>query len=155
MNAFPSPPAVRSAAAGPAAVLACIPAERLGDWWATVLPWLEAVERRSKGKESVAAIRAELEQQHAQLWLWYRGELRALAITEIVQFPGAKVCRVRIVTGRDRHEWAAASLAAIERWAAAIGCSAVEPICRRGWERDLRALGYRCDHLIMQKRVQP
>lgn len=136
-------------------MLATVPRDRLSDWWATVEPWLAAVERRSKGKESVASLKADLEAENVQLWIWYRGELRALAITELLQHPGCKICRVRIVTGKDRHEWAAASLAAIERWAASVGCDAVEPICRRGWERDLRALGYRCDHLIMRKGLQP
>ena len=135
-------------------MLVVVPRDRLSDWWATVLPWLDAVERRSKGKESAAALRAELEAGTAQLWMWYRDELRALAVTEVLQMPGCKIVRVRIVTGRERHEWAAPSLAAIEAWAAEIGCSAVEPICRRGWERDLRALGYRADHLIMHKEIR-
>ena len=136
-------------------MLAVIPRDRLSDWWATVLPWLEAVAQRSKGKESVERLRAGIEGEDLQLWVWFRGELRALAVTEIVQYPGTRRLRVRIVTGKDRQEWAAASLAAMEAWAAEIGCDAVEPICRRGWERDLRALGYRCDHLIMEKRVRP
>lgn len=135
-------------------MLAVVPADRLSDWWATVLPWLEAVAQRSKGKESAERLRAGIEAEELQLWVWFRGELRALAVTEIVQYPGTRRLRVRIVTGKDRHEWYAASLAAMEAWAAEIGCDAVEPICRRGWERDLRALGYRCDHLIMEKRVR-
>jgi len=136
-------------------MLVPVPAARLGDWWATVRPWLEQVEKRSKGKESVARLHEGLLAEELQLWVWWHGELRALAVTEIVQYPGTRRLRVRIVTGRDRHEWYAASLAAMEAWAAEIGCDAVEPICRRGWERDLRALGYRCDHLIMEKRVRP
>lgn len=136
-------------------MLVTIPADRLSDWWATVLPWLEAVERRSKGKESVARLRAGLEDEALQLWLWYRGELRALAVTEVVQYPGARMVRVRICTGRDRHEWLAAGLAAIEQWGRTLGCDAVEPIARRGWQRDLKALGYRCDHLIMTKGLRP
>lgn len=135
-------------------MLVTVPRDRLSDWWADVLPWLEGVEKRSKGKESVAALRAGIEAEDLQLWVWYRGELRALAVTEILQGPACRTCRVRIVTGRDRHEWAAASLAAIEEWALSIGCDTVEPICRRGWERDLRALGYRCDHLIMRKELR-
>jgi hypothetical protein len=132
-------------------MLVTVPRDRLGDWWAVVLPWLEAVERRSKGKESVAALRAGIEGEDLQLWVWWRGELRALAVTEVVRYPGTRRVRVRICTGRDRREWLAAGLAAIEQWAASLGCDSVEPICRRGWERELRALGYRCDHVIMRK----
>ena len=133
--------------------LAVVPPERLQFWETALVPWLEAVERRSKGRESVVDLLNGIAEQRYQLWLWHRhAELRAIAVTEVlVHAGGAKVCRIRICTGRDRHEWLAEGMEAIADWALRIGCQAVEPVCRRGWERELRRLGYRCTHLVMEK----
>lgn len=134
-------------------MLDCIAPDRLDAIWPAVLPWLEAIERRAKGRETVAGIRSDLDQQNAQLWLWWRHELRALAITEIRQFPGAKVCRIRICTGIDRDLWLADGLERIEAWAISIGCAQVEASARLGWERDLKMLGYRKHHILCSKEV--
>ena len=132
-------------------MLDCIAAEHLDAIWPAVLPWFEAIERRSKGREAVASIRSDLERQNAQLWLWWRHELKALAVTEIKQFPGALVCRIRIVTGSDRDLWLADGMARIEEWAASIGCHQVETSARLGWDRDLKGLGYRKSHILCTK----
>ena len=47
-----------------------------------------------------------------------------------------------------------AGLAAIEAWAREQGCDAVEPFCRPGWKRELRALGYRERHVLMRKALR-
>lgn len=136
-------------------MLDCIAVGQIDAIWPIVLPWLEAIERHAKGRETITGIRSDLEQEKAQLWIWWRSGLKALAVTEIRQFPGAKVCRIRICTGADRHLWLAEGLTRIEGWAASIGCVEVEPVARIGWERDLKALGYRKNHMICTKRIGP
>ena len=84
-------------------------------------------------------------------WIWYRGELRALAITELLQHPGMQDRRVRIVTGRTGDRMAAPSLAAIE----AMGSVGR---LRRRWNQSVAVAGARPsrprvsrDHLIMRR----
>ena len=136
-------------------MLECISVERLNTIWPTLLPWLEAIEKRSRGRESVAGIKADLESKNAQLWCWWRHGLKAMAVTEIKEHPGAKVCHVRICTGAERHLWLAKGLEGIEAWAASIGCHEVDSDARIGWERDLKGLGYRKHHFFCSKRIAP
>lgn len=120
--------------------------------WPVIEPWLEAVEKRSKGRISAAQLREEVAAGGSQVWLW--GEPPSgLAVTEIVQLPTIKICKVRIATGRNRRDWLGPGLAAIEKWAAENGCQEVEPHPRPGWRRELEALGYRSHHLEMRKEI--
>lgn len=135
-------------------MLECITVDRLNTIWPAVLPWLEAIEQRSKGRISVAGIRRDLDQQNAQLWVWSRHGLKAIAITEIKQYPSAKVCHITTCTGAERHLWLAKGLKGIEAWAKSIGCSAVDTHARLGWERDLKAIGYRKKQMICVKELE-
>lgn len=136
-------------------MLAYVPASAIDAVWPEVEPWLLAVEKRSRGRESAADLRGHLAAGALQLWLWQDDGIKALAVAEIMELPGTRLCRVRIATGRDRRAWLGPGLAAIEAWAAENGCSAVEPICRRGWEPELKALGYRTHHIEMSKELRP
>ena len=136
-------------------MLEYIAVDRLNTIWPAVLPWFESIEARSKGRESVALIRSDLETENAQLWCWWRHGLKALAVTEIKQHPGVKVCHVRICTGAERHLWLAKGLEGIEAWAKSIGCDEIDADARIGWERDLKGLGYRKHHFFCSKRIAP
>jgi len=120
--------------------------------WPLVVPLLEPVVLRSRGKESLVELRAALGTGSKQLWVWCSDAgVRALAITDVAVYPAARICRISICTGERRGEWLAPGLAAIEAWAREQGCDAVEPFCRPGWKRELQALGYRERHVLMRK----
>jgi len=130
--------------------------------WPLVAGWLEGVVARSRGKESLAELRAAFVAGRKQLWIWVppasagaglAAGVQALAVTEIVNYPAAKICRVCIATGERRGQWLAPGLAVIEAWAKAQGCDAVEPVARLGWERELKQLGYRAHHMILAKEL--
>jgi len=82
----------------------------------------------------------------AQLWC---GERSAL-VTELVVYPRKKVCRIWMAggeLGELHHEM----LPAVEEWAKAKGCAAVEIIGRRGWDRVLD--DYRQPHTVLMKEI--
>lgn len=78
--------------------------------------------------------------------------MRALAITEIVPYPRITVCKLLACTGEDAHRWVDL-LAGIEAWAKERGCGVLEPICRPGWERHLKPMGYVKTHVVLEKRL--
>ncbi len=123
--------------------------------WPYVREWFELVEKSSKGRESSVQLLHAVEQGQTQCWVWWptQNEIKAVCLTEIVIHPERKVCRIRACVGRDRSEWLAAALPTIEAWAESVGCDEVEPVARIGWERDLKALGYRKFHVLMSKRL--
>ena len=116
-------------------------------------PWFELIEKTSKGRERAEGLLRAIETADMQLWIWWPAadHVKAVCITEIVVCPAVKICRIRACVGTDRSEWLAAALPTIEAWAAQNGCDLVEPIARIGWERDLKALGYRKHHVLMSK----
>jgi hypothetical protein len=138
----------------PPAMTGILP-EQIDAVWPLVAPSLAAVCTRSRGKDSLAELLAAFGAGRKQLWIWWPSAagLEALAVTEIVDYPAIKICRVCIATGAARHAWLAPGLAVIEAWAREQGCDAVEPVARLGWKRDLKALGYRAHHVIMSKEL--
>jgi hypothetical protein len=137
------------------AALAGVQPDQVRVLWPYLRSWFELVEKTSKGRESAAELVQAIEESRAQLWIWWPSadEVKAICVTEITVHPGTKVCRIRVCVGVDRSEWLAAALPTIEAWAAQNGCDSVEPVARIGWERDLKALGYRKHHLLMAKAV--
>jgi len=79
-----------------------------------------------------------------------RARIKAVAITEIAAYPRITVCKLLACTGDDAARWVEL-LAPIEAWAKSRGCAAMEPICRPGWERRLKPLGYRKTHVVLEK----
>ena len=147
-------PETRHLASGPRmpAAMTGVPSGDLEAAWPLVVPLLERVVRRSRGKESLVELRAALGAGAKQLWVWCSDAgVQALAVTDIAVYPAARICRISICTGEARREWLTPGLAAIEAWAREQGCDAIEPFCRPGWKRELQALGYRERHVLMRK----
>lgn len=119
-----------------------------------VLPWLEAVERRADGRETVADLRKWLDVGQLQLYCWMEEDdsVTGVLVTEIVQMARGKICRFRVCTGRNPERWMP-SVKIIEDWARANGCIAMEPIARMGWKKYLEPLGYQATHYVFEKKL--
>lgn len=123
--------------------------------WPYLRPWFELIEKTSKGRERAEGLIRQVETGDVQCWIWWPSpeEIKAVCITEILLHPGVKVCRIRACVGRDRSEWLADAVPVIKAWAKEQGCDEVEPFARVGWERDLKALGFRKQHIVMSCRI--
>ena len=123
--------------------------------WPYLRPWFELIEKTSRGRERAEGLMRAIEVADMQLWIWWPSaeQVKAVAITEILVHPGAKVCRIRACVGIDRSEGLSAAIPVIKEWAKAQGCDEVEPVARIGWERDLKALGFRKHHVMMSCRL--
>lgn len=94
-------------------------------------------------------IKKRLLEKEVQLWVYAPKDLQALALTEIVQFPKAKICRVG-AAGSKRDDWHG-YMAVIEAWAKQNGCTKMQITARKGWAKVLKS--FRIPAFIFEKEL--
>ena len=114
-----------------------------------ILPLMESVAERSKGKFSVPGILEAIACQRWQLWIVWDGSVRAIVATELYRSPSnMKCCTIHFATGREAAGWTH-HLDEIEVWAREEGCARIELIARKGWAKHLPA--YKMSHVFLEK----
>lgn len=129
------------------------PLSELGDWLPSVIPLLQEACKRSSDKYEAIDVIREVYAKRMQLWNAIEdGKIHAIGITEIANYPHARVCRLLAATGED-IEVLKHMLPKLEGWAKELGCDWIEPVCRAGYERALKEFGYRKQHIILEKKL--
>lgn len=105
-------------------------------------PWIAAAldnqtDRTGFTTHTLADVLAQIEAGEAQLW----GFDRSAAVTEIIEYPQAKVLHFWLCGG----EWTdlETHLADVSAWGKARGCEYATTAGRRGWDRIMARHGYR------------
>lgn len=130
-------------------MLVPIPSDLLPIYWPLARDLIAQACEHSRGKWTAEAMRKEIEERNAQLWLIYRDEqVQAVIVTSIENYPGKRVVTAPIVCGKDRGDWLH-HFAEIEEWARQNGCHAVELLARPGWARVLK--DYALTHVKLEK----
>ncbi len=80
------------------------------------------------------------------------GEVSACMITEVVEHPRIKVCRIVLLVGEDMEAWLNLDKG-IVAWAGALGCTKIDAICRPGLKKLLPKVGYKQTHIVMSKEI--
>lgn len=115
--------------------------------WARCRPWIKAAIDKGLGLETIEDVERFIANCRYQFW----PGASSAAITEIVQFPRAKVLIVRM-GGGDLNE-----LVEIEktlcRFARANGCTTIMGEGREGWQRVCEKMGYRFASVCMLKDI--
>jgi hypothetical protein len=112
----------------------------------------EAFAREGRGV-TAEDVKEHLERAGWQLWVAHdQNAVHALCLTEILNYPRSKTCRLVVATGHDREDWVD-NLKVIEAWAAANGCDLMETWARPGWRRVLK--DYRWTHVLLEKKLCP
>jgi len=100
--------------------------------WEKAKPLIEAAIARGLPTHTAEDVRADIEAGKQQLWCCGQTAI----VTEVVEFPRLKACRVVYVAGRmadvERME------PDIENWARGQGCEFMLAGGRKGWVRVLR-----------------
>ena len=128
-----------------------VPADKLDSQWKEIEPFIVSACKRSLGRYEAVDIYKNLANREMQLWVSKRhGEIEAVSVTEIINYPRLKVCHIKIGTGKNRKNWQHFRHY-IEQWATEQGCRRVESIARKGWERIFK--GYSATHIFMEKEL--
>lgn len=130
-----------------------IPAAQLARFWHYVRPMLRSAAHRSSGKYLVEDILRDIRRHENQVWgCAVDGLVVATGLTQIVNFPRKRICRIIAVEGRDHAAWLDL-IDVLAVWAKAEGCAALEPVCRPGWEKPLRTKGFRKTHILLERQL--
>lgn len=134
-----------------------VPPEHIDILWPKIEPLIERATATSRGKETAFDIRRSLMARDCQLWIWWEdGEVKLLAIAEIVRHPRKTVARIKLCTGLEHavpREMILGCVAVIEAWAREQGATGMENVARAGWERVLRTVGYERTHVYLEKEL--
>lgn len=115
--------------------------ERLDDEWPRCAAYLEpALDGCSLGD-----VYRALEDERARLWPLERSAV----VTEIVQYPRLRACRVWLAGG-DLDELRR-NLPTLDEYARACGCDRIEIDARKGWQRVLT--GYELTRVVLTKEL--
>lgn len=125
-----------------------VPAAQARQVWPTVEPVLRRATARTRGRVSTEALLRRVEDGAMQLWVSVPPT--AACLTEVIDYPHARWCRVVFAAG-DARALIRTGIALVEAWARAQGCAGVEIEGRAGWERALP--GYARDDVILRKEL--
>lgn len=95
---------------------------------------------------------ADVEGKRRQLWVALDGDEVKVAILTTVCPDRLQTFAVTHAAGKDRAEWLP-MFGYLEAFARQIGCGNMRVIPRPGYEPELRELGLRKTHVIMEKRL--
>ena len=120
--------------------------------WSEVLPWIEQACGRMRGRMRAEHVKEFLENRTMQLWVYRDAHgVAAVCVTEIVNYPLKKYCRIFIGTGRKRREWQH-YVGVIEAWAKSMRFDGIESFARIGWWRAFfKSIGFQRTHEIIEK----
>lgn len=87
-----------------------------------------------------------------QLWVAHEPPeaIRAVCLTEVIDYPRKRVCRIVALFGRGFRAWVPMR-GEIEAWARRQGCGAMEAVARLGWARV--APDYELTHVFLEKEL--
>ncbi len=114
--------------------------------WARCRPYVQAALAHAGGTHDIKDVARLIALGRAHFW----PGRRCAVVTEFYDYPRLKACNLWLLGGDLRELLALRP--GIEAWAQGQGCTRIlggGP--RRGWERALRALGYRPDWIIYRK----
>lgn len=128
--------------------------DELADAWPDIEPLVALACARSSGKITTPDVARDLARGAIHLWAGITADhprpVKVILIGQFVEYPRLRSFRPFAVVGDDLATWIDL-LPAIERWAQANGARLIEPLGRPGWERVLRARGYKKTHVLMEK----
>lgn len=128
-----------------------IPAPHVDGVWSTVEPLIAKALAKGRGEFIPADYRRFLLAREMQLWAAVKDQqIHAVCLTEIVNFPRLKICRLVLAAGSEMRHWMKPGVATIKAWAKANGCEEIRGGGRMGWSR---ALGWKPIYTVCGERL--
>lgn len=119
-----------------AEITACLlPPAALPGFWAYLVPHIEAALARGAGEYALEDVERLCARGAWLVWVATRpGEVVAMAMTEIHDYPRARILFVQLAGGAE-GEGLTAMWPMVRTWAQRAGCSAMRLVGRPGWLR--------------------
>ena len=117
-----------------------------------VLPMIESVVARSRGRWTLIAVLRAIYEGQGDLWAVWDGQSIPMIVgTEIyTELSGRKYLGIRFATGAGAKQYVRL-IGPIEDYARANGCAAVDGWMRKGWAKHLP--DYHMSHVLLEKDI--
>jgi hypothetical protein len=92
-------------------------------------------------------------QQKMQLWGIHDGALKAVMVTEILEYPTVKHLNVALIGGDSMSMWDDVVVDTLERFGKEHGATAIQGAGRRGWVKHLEQFGFKEYATVMIKEI--
>jgi len=122
-------------------------------YWEDVKEPLQKAFLLDEGRMSINDVKDALEAQRMQLWGIHDGTLRAVMITQIINYQQLRALSVVAVAGKEMDTWLDVLIKAIEEYGAENGCHILEFTGRKGWEKVLTKLGWGNTQIRMTRSI--
>lgn len=114
--------------------------------WDLVLPFIERAREACPDyiacRELAPDILRKIEGRKYQLWLIHAdGQIVAVSVTSVEKMSQGSVCVVQYQSGVDLDGWLDVFKDSITGWARENGCTQMQLVGRKGWERKLLSRG--------------
>jgi hypothetical protein len=131
-----------------------VPANLVPAIWPSILPLIEKGVEASRGDRIAEDYFAVCADGRAQLWLIGRERtVIGILIAEVVVYPRRRVALGDLLAGEDMAGWLPLMDVELDRWATAMGCSAVQAGGRKGFEKSLNKLGFKTVGVVVEKEL--
>jgi hypothetical protein len=105
------------------------------------------------GRITVEDIKDAVEARKMQLWAIHDGQIRAVIVTELLNYPQLRILRVVTVSGTGMDKWLDLLEDTLTSWGREHGAQAIEFSGRKGWERVLSKRGFSFPQIQMVKTI--
>lgn len=116
--------------------------------WEDVKPFIEEALKLDDGRWTIESVYKSIQEKDRQLWVALDFGVRSVCISEVINYPGKKVCNIFLVSGDI--DFIVPLLGDFKAWAKSQGCSTVELYGREGWQR---VLGWKRAGVILRKEI--
>lgn len=117
--------------------------------WPTVEPMLARAVETSGGRFTITSVLHSILAGHSALWVVLDGEdIVATLTTRVSDLPGTRVLIMDWIGGSRLKEWLPLAQETLMRYGRQYGCTELQGAGRRGWQRVLRAHGWKPDYTV-------
>jgi hypothetical protein len=117
--------------------------------WPVIEPILKRATDRTTGYEPIDILLMVMQGRMSMLVIRDGGQIVAVVITEVRQFPRSRVLEVPFIAGSGLYRWHRQLLDMVDTQARLAGCADVMGFMRPGWQR----FGFEADGVILRRRV--
>tara|TARA_R110000868_G_scaffold26471_4_gene101826 strand:- start:406 stop:822 length:417 start_codon:yes stop_codon:yes gene_type:complete len=121
-----------------------VPTGEVNKIWEEVKPHLQKAADYTYGRFEVEDIRISITDYDHTLWIAFDDTgIKGAVVTCVKQYPRKKYLDFTFIGGEDALTWKQPMLKVLQHWAYDNQCDGIESSGRLGWERALKADGYK------------
>lgn len=121
--------------------------------WDFVKHELEKALKDEYNRCSIEHVHEMIKSKDAQLWALHDDDIKAVMVTEIINYKNLKAVKIWLVTGVELHKWLDTLIETVSKWAKENGCTVMEFTGRKGWEKVLNKKGFNDSKISMTKPI--